>query len=245
MCGLALVRKRSIDLAPLKRTRSLMARAGLIGFAGIAMVGGNGALAAHEDLEFPAAIHTGTCEAPGDEVLELDNLVRLPEGSAGDDEDRAGAPGSQVIHGLPDNTTIDLTIDDLFAEDHILAVFDGDTGTTIIACGPIGAYSYEDGDDLVIGLRSQGDSPYSGVAIFGDEDDDAADDDLDDIDGNTDDTGADDADADDTDADADDTDADSDTDDADEEDELEIEVYLVNNTPAPAPEGTPEATPVA
>jgi len=210
----------------MKRTRSMVARAGLIGFAGIAMVGGNGALAAHEDLEFPAAIHAGTCEAPGDEVLALDNLVRLPE-SGGDDENRAGAPGSQVIHGLPDDSTIDLTIDDLFAADHILAVFnpDGD----IIACGPIGAYSYEDGDALFFGLRSQGESPYSGVAIFGDDEDDSGLDDLD--------LGDDDADSDDADSD------DGTADDASDDDGLEIEIYLVNNTPAPTADAV--ATPVA
>jgi len=201
----------------------LVARAGLIGFAGIAMVGGNGALAVHEDLEFPAAIHAGTCEAPGDEVLALDNLVRLPND---DDENRAGAPGSQVIHGLPDNSTIDLTIDDLFADDHILAVFnpDGD----IVACGPIGAYSYEDGDALFFGLRSQGDSPYSGVAIFGDDEDDSGSDDLD--------LGGDDSDSDDADSD------DATADDASDDDGLEVEIYLINNTPAPT--GDAVATPV-
>jgi len=222
-------------LSPLKRTRTLVARAGLIGFAGIAMVGGNGALAAHEDLEFPAAIHAGTCEAPGDEVLTLDNLIRLPEGSAGE-EDRAGAPGSQVIHGLPDDTEIDLTIDDLFADDHILAVFDAE-GANIIACGPIGAYSYEDGDQLLFGLRSQGESPYSGVAILGDDADNSTDDVLDDINADTDDDGTDDSGTDDADSD----DADSDA--ANADDGLNIEIYLVNNTPAPT--GDPVATPVA
>ena len=208
-------------MSPMKRTRSLVARAGLIGFAGIAMVGGNGAMAAHEDLEFPAAIHAGTCEAPGDEVLALDDLVRLPEDGE-DEENRAGAPGAQVVHGLPDDTTIDLTIDDLFADDHILVVFEADdadaaTDPGILACGPIGAYSYDDGDEVFFGLRSQGESPYSGVAILGRDDDDDS-----------------------SDAGTDDTD-DATPDDA--EDELAIEVYLVNNTPAPT--GDEVSTPVA
>jgi hypothetical protein len=116
---------------------------GLVGFAGIAAIGANGAMAVHEDIEFPAAIHAGTCAEPGDEVLMVGNLVRQPNDN---EENRAGAPGSQVVHGLPDDSSIDLTVDDLFAADHILAVFnpDGD----IVACGPIGAYSYEDGDDV-------------------------------------------------------------------------------------------------
>ena len=216
-------------MSPMKRTRSIVARAGLIGFAGIAMVGGNGAMAAHEDLEFPAAIHAGTCEEPGDEVLALDDLVRLPEDGE-DEENRAGAPDAQVVHGLPDGTTIDLTIDDLFEDDHVLVVFEADdadaaTDPGILACGPIGAYSYEDGDEVFFGLRSQGESPYSGVAILG-RDDDGAGRDA----GDTDDADTDDADTDDATPD-------------DAEDELAIEVYLVNNTPAPT--GDDVSTPAA
>jgi len=171
-------------------SRSLSVRIGAIGFASALAFGGASALAGHEDLDFPAAIHEGTCEEPGDVVVELDNLVRLPEDAPAEGE-RAGAPGAQVVHGLPDDEELDLTVDDLFTADHILAVFDAE-GENIIACGPIGAYTFEEGDDLVFGLRSQGDSPYSGVAIIENDDD-----------------------------------------------ESEIEIYLVNNTPAPA--ATPEA----
>lgn len=170
--------------------RSIFVRLGTIGFASAVALGGASALAVHEDLEFPVAIHEGTCEEPGDVVVELDNLVRLPEDAPAEGE-RAGAPGSQVVHGLPDDEELDLTVDDLFAADHILAVFDAE-GENIIACGPIGAYTFEEGNDLVFGLRSQGDSPYSGVAVIENDDD-----------------------------------------------ESEIEIYLVNNTPAPA--ATPEA----
>lgn len=177
--------------------------AGLLAIGGSVAFSGSVSRAAHEDVEFPAAIHAGACEAPGEVVLQLDNLVRLPEGSG--EENRAGAPGSQVIHGLPDDSTIDLTVDDLFSADHILAVFNADGD--IIACGPIGAYSYTDGDDLLFGLRSLGDSPYSGVVI---------------VEG----TGSD----------------DEETEDA-EETGTEIEVYLVNNTPAPTPEA--QASPVS
>ena len=151
--------------------RSLAVRLGLLGVAGGLAFGGSAAFAKHEDLEFPAAIHAGTCEEPGDVVLELDDLVRLPE-DAPDEGDRAGAPGSQVVHGSPDDATIDLSVEDLFADDHILAVFDA-KGETIVACGPIGAYTYDEGNDLVIGLRSQGESPYSGVALISDGDDES------------------------------------------------------------------------
>ena len=181
-------------MAPATSVRSRVARLGMLGLAGGLAFAGTSALAAHENLEFPAAIHAGTCEAPGDVVLQLDNLVRLPQGAPMDGE-RAGAPGSQVVHGLPDDTGIDLTADDLFGAEHILAVFDAE-GATIVACGPIGAYTYEQGQDIAVGLRSQGDSPYSGVALF-------------------------------------------DVDDDDDDSETDLEVYLVNNTPAPAPDATP------
>lgn len=155
--------------------RSLLVRVGVTTFAGAVVFGGASAFASHEDLEFPAAIHEGTCEEPGDEVVALDNLVRLPEG-APVEGDPVGAPGAQVVHGSPDDSSLDLTVDDLLADDHILAVFDAE-GEEIVACGPIGAYTMDEEDDsLAIGLRSQGESPYSGVALFDDSDDD---DDLD------------------------------------------------------------------
>ncbi|MDQ3541264.1 MAG: hypothetical protein M3440_11290 [Chloroflexota bacterium] len=163
-------------MVSLPNGRSLFVRLGAVGFAGALAFSSASALAVHEDLEFPVAIHLGNCEEPGDEVVALENLVRLPE-DAPDEGERAGAPGSQVVHGLPDDAELDLTVEDLFAEDHILVVFDAE-GENIIACGPIGAYTFEDGNDLVFGLRSQGDSPYSGVVLI-DNDDDEDDDDAD------------------------------------------------------------------
>lgn len=123
---------------------------------------GSSAMADHANFTYPAAIHAGTCEEPGEEVLAFDDLVRLPEG-APEEGDAFGAPGAQVVHGTPEGTEVDLTIDDLVAADHILAVFDAEG--TILACGPIGQYTYEDGSAMVFGLRSQGESPYSGIAI--------------------------------------------------------------------------------
>ncbi len=151
--------------------QTLAVRVGAAAMAGSMALGASAALAVHEDLEFPAAIHAGTCEMPGDEVLALDNLVRLPSDAPTEGE-RAGAPGSQVVHGTPDDgVDLGLTVDDLFAADHILAVFDAE-GENIVACGPIGAYTFEEGNDLYFGLRSQGESPYSGVAIIDNDDDD-------------------------------------------------------------------------
>jgi hypothetical protein len=162
-------------MLPATRVRSTLLRLGAFGLAGGLAVGSFSAAAVHENLEFPAAIHTGTCEMPGDVVLEFGNLVRLPQGAPAEGEP-AGAMGAQVVHGLPDDEEIDLSVDDLFAADHILAVFNAE-GDTIVACGPIGAYTREQGDDLWIGLREQNDSRFSGIAHFDVDDDD--DDDLD------------------------------------------------------------------
>jgi len=126
-------------------------------------------------------------------VIDLGQLVRLEEESP-TVGDPVGAPGAQVVYGLPEEIEIELTLGELLAEDHILAVFDPD-GATIISCGPIGAYTFEEGDDLAFGLRSQGDSPYAGIALI-------------------------------------------DAEDEDDDDPADVEVYIVNNSPAP---GTPEA----
>lgn len=146
------------------RPSVLAAQLGAIGLAGAFAFSGTPALAVHENVTFPVAIHAGSCEAPGEVVLELDDLVRLPEGAA-DEGERVGAPMAQVVHGSPADSEIDLTVDDLFAAEHIVAVFNA-AGDTIVACGPIGAYTYAEGEDLAIGLREQGDSNFSGIALF-------------------------------------------------------------------------------
>lgn len=144
--------------------RLQMIRLGAIGLAGSFALGGASALAVHENVEFPAAVHAGSCEMPGEVVFELPNLVRLPEGVAAEGEP-AGAPVAQVVHGVPVGTTIGATVPDLFAAEHIVAVFNADADT-IVACGPIGAYTYAEGEDLAIGLREQNDSNFTGAAFF-------------------------------------------------------------------------------
>jgi hypothetical protein len=148
--------------------RSVVIRLGLVGVVGAVVVGASSALAVHEENEYPAAIHAGSCEAPGDVVFDLPDLTLLPD-EAPEGEDRVGAPLAQVVHGLPDGTALDATVEDLLAEDHIVAVFDPEEGTEIIACGPIGAYSFgEDQEELAIGLLEVNGSNYTGVALFGD-----------------------------------------------------------------------------
>ncbi|MBA2277096.1 MAG: hypothetical protein H0W06_04970 [Chloroflexia bacterium] len=157
--------------------RSVAVRVGLGCVACAVVLGAPAVFAVHEDFTYPAAIHAGTCEEPGDVVFELDDLARLPEDAPGEGE-RVGAPLAQVVHGLPEDFTIDATVEDLLADDHVLAVFGPEEGDGIIACGPIGAYTFddEDGQSLAIGLREFNESNYTGVALFGD--DTASDDDT-------------------------------------------------------------------
>ena len=203
----------------LPNARSVAVRLGLVGVVGAAVVA-TSALAVHEENEYPAGIHAGSCESPGEVVFDLPDLTLLPE-NAPDEEGRVGAPDAQVVHGLPEDIALAATVDDLLAEDHVVAVFDPEDETTIIACGPIGAYSFdEDQDQLAIGLREFNNSNYTGVALFGfdDEGEDAA-----------------------TET-ATETETETETATATEEESLSIEVYLVLNT-FPV-EATPGATPI-
>jgi hypothetical protein len=147
-----------------KHRRASLTRLAIFGIAGGLALGGTSALAVHENVEFPAAVHAGSCEQPGDVVFELPNLVRLPEGAPAEG-DKVGAPVAQVVHGVPVGTSLPTTIPDLFAAEHIVAVFNA-AGDTIVACGPIGAYTYAEGQDLAIGLREQADSNFTGAAFF-------------------------------------------------------------------------------
>lgn len=153
-----------------KNMRSLLVRVGAVGIAASFALTGASVSAVHENVEFPVAIHAGSCESPGEVVFELDNLVRLPVG-APEEGERVGAPGAQVVHGYDEDVDLTATVDDLFAADHIVAVFNAE-GDTIVACGPIGAYTYEAGNDLAIGLREWNESNFSGAAFFDVDDDD-------------------------------------------------------------------------
>lgn len=169
--------------------RAAAAKIGALGIAGVIGFGAMSVSAVHEDYEFPAAVHLGSCEEPGVAIADLGKLVRLPEDAR--EGDAAGAAGGQVVHGTAEGVALeDIAVEDLFAEEHVVAVFD-EAGENIIACGPISAFTYEEGDGFAFGLRSVGDSPYVGAVIV------------------------------------------------DASDGVTMEIYLVNNTPAPA------ATPAA
>jgi len=117
----------------------------------------------------PASIHSGTCDAPGDLVFALRDVVVGPE-SRGSLE-FVGASGAFVVEG---SATSDLptTLVDLTNAPHLIAVFESEGSDTLVACGEIGGFTVPNDDDLDIGLREQGDSGFAGVALIDGDDDD-------------------------------------------------------------------------
>ena len=105
-----------------------------------------------------AAIYAGDCDADltGEPVATLTN-VRPPDG------DPAGTDTASAVESS--FTTLDLPLDDILADDHVLVVFDQDDDTVPLACGPIGGIRTEDGT-LAFGLPAVGESRFSGVAYL-------------------------------------------------------------------------------
>lgn len=129
----------------MKKYLSLVGAFGL----GAALLAG-GSAAAQDQANLTAAVHAGSCEAPGESVLALDAF-------------RTGRGQAVGVSGVP--TVLESSTDDinglsgqqLIDSPHIIAVFDGET---IVACGAVGGLT--DDDDLTIGL-----SPVDGSGVFG------------------------------------------------------------------------------
>jgi len=116
------------------------------------------------------------------------------DGTLGGDDDADDRDDWQTPPGLPspgqfvgpesasvversDDTEIQTSLDELVEAPHVVTIYESEGSETIIACGEIGGFVFSDDDDddedLVIGLREQGDSGFAGVAAFDDEDDDS------------------------------------------------------------------------
>ena len=107
----------------------------------------------------PAAIYAGDCDTAD---FTGDPVAVLSETTAPDGEQR-GADGASAVE--TSITTLDLPLDDLLADDHVLVVFDEDDDTVPLACGAIGGIVTDDGT-LAFGLPAVGDSRFSGVAYL-------------------------------------------------------------------------------
>ncbi len=105
-----------------------------------------------------AAIYGGDCDSDfTDEPVATLTNVRPPDGDA------QGAEGASAVETSV--TTLDLPLDDILAEDHVLVVFDEDDDTVPLVCGPIGGIVTDDGS-LALGLPLVGESRYSGIAYL-------------------------------------------------------------------------------
>jgi uncharacterized cupredoxin-like copper-binding protein len=124
--------------------------------AGAFAVGARG-LAQEEAGGRPAHIHAGNCNDLGDVVLPLNNLT-APAG------DRVGQRRAVVAE--TSFTNVPATLETILAEDHAinLHLSDQEIGT-YIACGEIGGIPDANGA-LVIGLKEQTGSGFTGVAYL-------------------------------------------------------------------------------
>jgi hypothetical protein len=106
----------------------------------------------------PAHIHTGTCDSLGDIVGPMNNLT-APEGTAAGNSDIV-----EVQYSFTSN--VPLSLDDILASDHAVNVHESNEEINVyIACGNAGGVVDANGS-LVIGLREQNNSDYSGIAVL-------------------------------------------------------------------------------
>ena len=108
----------------------------------------------------PAHIHAGSCEEGelGDIVAPLTDLT-APTGEPAGHE--------QAVRAETSFTTVALTLDEILADDHAINVhLSADQIGTYIACGELGGVVDPATGALVIGLREQNNSGFTGIAYL-------------------------------------------------------------------------------
>ncbi|MFN8594067.1 MAG: hypothetical protein U0031_21645 [Thermomicrobiales bacterium] len=106
----------------------------------------------------PAHIHSGSCTELGDVVAPLNDLT-APVGAPVGQADLAAIAETSF-------TTAPLTLDQMLGANHAINIhLSADQIQTYIACGEIGGIISPDGS-LVIGLREQQGSGYTGIAFL-------------------------------------------------------------------------------
>ena len=120
-----------------------------------------GAADAQAAASRPAHIHTGSCAEGelGDIVAPLTD-VTAPTGQGAGQRNRAATAETSF-------TTVALTLDEILADDHAINVhLSADQIETYIACGEIGGVVDPATGALVIGLREQNNSGFTGIAYL-------------------------------------------------------------------------------
>jgi hypothetical protein len=106
----------------------------------------------------PAHIHSGDCVELGDVVVPLSDLT-APVGEGIGQADNATPAESSF-------TSVPMTLDAILGTDHAINVhLSAERIDTYIACGEIGGVVDPSGT-LVIGLREESDSGYTGIAFL-------------------------------------------------------------------------------
>ena len=106
----------------------------------------------------PAHIHSGNCVELGDVVVPLTDLTG-PVGDGVGLADRATPAESSF-------TTVSMTLDAILGADHAINVhLSAERIDTYIACGELGGAIDATGA-LVVGLREESDSGYTGIAFL-------------------------------------------------------------------------------
>ena len=133
-------------------------------FLVIAMLTGPGSALAHEEHGHPARIHEGSCQELGPVAFRLNGVG----GSVDVDNAPVATPtavnADSAYQVMVSETTIDGTIDDLLAGEHVVMIYESDEAMDAIACGNIGGAL--NGETLVTGLAEAGVPGHMGFALF-------------------------------------------------------------------------------
>jgi hypothetical protein len=107
----------------------------------------------------PAHIHTGTCDEVGEVVAPLTDLTGATGGDRVGQARRAAAAESSF-------TNVPMTLEAILGADHVVNVhLSAEQIDTYIACGELGGLLDASGA-LVVGLREESDSGYTGIAFL-------------------------------------------------------------------------------
>ncbi|MBW3634351.1 MAG: cupredoxin domain-containing protein [Chloroflexi bacterium] len=117
---------------------------------------------------FPAHIHAGTCEEPGEIAWELAEGgfgLPAPFETETPSDVRATYVGPDAANpAIVSVTTLDATLDELVADGHVIdahTAAEGVEAATRIACGAVGGFLA--GDDLVFGMQEANGSRHGGT----------------------------------------------------------------------------------
>jgi hypothetical protein len=106
----------------------------------------------------PAHIHTGNCVELGDVVVPLTDLAPAVGESVGQVDEVAEAEFSFTI--------VPMTLDAILSADHAINVhLSAEQIETYIACGELGGF-IDAGGSLIVGLREESSSGYTGIAFL-------------------------------------------------------------------------------